>query len=320
MFITPKSQNYTLIPDFPSGVPILDHMSNKIRIYSPWSQLLVFIGMWLASLVIFNFLAILVFQLSGSGNQLGQKILLTDVKSIDTLKIVQVLYSVVQFATPAIVFARIAFWKSTAYELGLRPAADKSFYLLGVLLLILSFPLQEWLGEVNKHIPLAKWMIEAGEANEEQVGTFLKVHHPFDPVINVVVMAAIPAICEELFFGGALQRIMIQIFKRPLPGILVVAFLFSFYHFEFEGFIPRLFLGALLGATYWYSGSLWVVIVGHFFFNAVQIIVAMSYPSMISKDTSVPLLLVAFSFAIVAGLLYWMRSRSTSSYTTGYQS
>ncbi len=276
--------------------------------------------MWLASLVIFNFLALLVFQLSGSGNQLGQKILLTDVKSIDTLKVIQVLYSVVQFAIPAIVFARIAFWKRTAYELGLRPAADKSFYMLGVLLLILSFPLEEWLGEVNKHIPLAKWMIEAGEANEEQVRTFLKVHHPFDPVINVVVMAAIPAICEELFFRGALQRIMIQIFKRPLPGILVVAFLFSFYHFEFEGFIPRLFLGALLGATYWFSGSLWVVIVGHFFFNAVQIIVAMSYPSMISKDTSVPLLLVAFSFVIVVGLLYWMRSRSTSSYTTVYQS
>jgi membrane protease YdiL (CAAX protease family) len=301
-----------------AGVP--NDMSNKLRIQSPWSQLFVFIGMWLASFVIFSFLANLVFQLSGGGNQLGQKILLTDVKSIDTLKVVQLLYSVVQFALPAFLFARITFWKRTGYELGLRPATDKSFYLLGVLLLILSFPLEEWLGEVNKHIPLAKWMIDAGNANEKQVEAFLKVHHSFDPVINVVLMAAIPAICEELFFRGALQRIMIRLFKRPLPGILVAAFLFSFYHFEFGGFIPRLFLGALLGAVYWYSGSLWVAIVGHFFFNAVQIIVAMSFPDMISKDTSIPLVLVAFSIAIVVGLLYWMRSRSTSSYTTVYES
>jgi uncharacterized protein len=295
-----------------------NHMSNKLRIPSPWSQLLVFIGMWLASLVIFNVLAILVFQISGSGNQLSQKILLTDVKSIDTLKVVQILYSVVQFALPAFLFARITFWKRTAYELGLRPAANKSFYLLGILILILSFPLEEWLGEVNKHIPLAKWMIEAGKANEEQVGTFLKVHHPFDPVINVVVMAAIPAICEELCFRGALQRIMIQIFKRPLPGILVAAFLFSFYHFEFEGFIPRLFLGALLGATYWYSGSLWVVIVGHFFFNAIQIVLVMYEPGAVTKNPSTPLLFVLLSLVIVVGLLSSMRSRSTATYAGVY--
>jgi hypothetical protein len=113
---------------------------------------------------------------------------------------------------------------------------------------------------------------------------------------------------------------MIQICKRPLAGILVSAFLFSFFHFEFEGFLPRMFLGVLLGAAYWYSGSLWVPIVGHFFFNAVQIVAVMYAPAVIAKNPSIPLLFVLLSLVIIVGLLSAMRSRSTASYADVYGS
>jgi hypothetical protein len=113
---------------------------------------------------------------------------------------------------------------------------------------------------------------------------------------------------------------MIQICKRPLPGIILSALLFSFFHFEFEGFLPRMFLGILLGVAYWYSGSLWVPILAHFFFNAIQIVLAMYDPGVVSKTPSTPLLLVLLSIVIVVGLLSWMRSRSTASYATVYES
>jgi membrane protease YdiL (CAAX protease family) len=150
------------------------------------------------------------------------------------------------------------------------------------------------------------------------VEAFLKVHHPYDPVINVLIMAVVPAFCEEVCFRGALQRIMIQICKRPMAGILVSAFLFSFFHFQFEGFLPRMFLGVLLGAAYWYSGSLWVPIIAHFFFNASQILLAMYDPGIVSKNPTIPLKLVLFSLVIVAGLFYALRKGSKTTYEGVY--
>jgi membrane protease YdiL (CAAX protease family) len=294
-------------------------MLNKIRILSPWSQFSIFLGIAGASLILFYVLAGLIVEITGIGSQIGSDKALTDIHTIDVSKIVQVLFSVIVFGLTGYLYARVTFREGLLPELGLRRASRSIFYLIAIFLLIFSFPLEEWLGELNKRIPLAQWMVESEKANDLQVEAFLKIHHPIDPFINVVVMAAIPAFCEEVCFRGALQRIMIQICKRPLAGIVVSAFLFSFFHFQFEGFLPRMFLGMLLGAAYWYSGSLWVAIVAHFFFNGTQIVLAMYNPSVVSKSPSVPLLFVLVSLVIVVGLLSAMRSRSTTSYAGVYE-
>ena len=41
---------------------------------------------------------------------------------------------------------------------------------------------------------------------------------------------------------------------------------------QFDGFIPRFFLGALLGFVYWKGGNLWYPIGLHFLNNAAQLI------------------------------------------------
>jgi uncharacterized protein len=294
-------------------------MSNKLRIPSPWSQFSVFLAIAGGSLILFWILAGFVVQITGIGGQAGSEKALTDIYTIDVSKIVQVLFSVIVFGLTGYLYARVTFRERPLTELGLRWPSVSIFYLMAIILLIFSFPLEEWLGELNKRVPLAQWMMEAEKANDRQVEAFIKVHHPIDPVINVLIMAAVPAFCEELCFRGALQRIMIQICKRPLPGIVLSALLFSFFHFEFEGFLPRMFLGILLGAAYWYSGSLWVSILAHFFFNAIQIVLAMYDPGVVSKTPSIPLLSVLLSIVIVVGLLSWMRRRSTASYAAIYE-
>jgi len=273
-----------------------------------------------ASLLLFIVLGGIVAQSAGIGTQIGSEKLLSDVHSIDVSKGIQVLFSVMVFGLTAFLYARITFRQGQGYELGLRPAARGSFYLLAILLLVFALPLEEWLGELNRRIPLWHWMVRAEQDNDKQVAAFLKINHPYDPVVNLLVMAAIPAFCEELCFRGALQRIMIQLCKRPLPGILLSAILFSCLHFQFEGFLPRMFLGVLLGAAYWYSGSLWVAILAHFFFNGAQIMLAMYSPSVLSKNPSIPLLFVFLSLVIVVGLLAAMRIRSTATYSGMYHS
>jgi membrane protease YdiL (CAAX protease family) len=79
-----------------------------------------------------------------------------------------------------------------------------------------------------------------------------------------------------------------------------------------------MFMGILLGAAYWYSGSLWVSILAHFFINAAQVIAVSYYPKMIDEDPYVPVYWALASLAIVVGLLSIFRRRSRTSYAEVY--
>ena len=89
---------------------------------------------------------------------------------------------------------------------------------------------------------------------------------PKDLLIMIFLVGMLPAIGEELFFRGILQKLFIQIFKKAWPGIIFTAFLFSAIHMQFMGFFPRMALGIILGALYWYSGSLYAIHAGPFCF------------------------------------------------------
>ena len=78
----------------------------------------------------------------------------------------------------------------------------------------------------------------------------LKIDHPIDFFVNLFMIALLPAIGEELFFRGALQRSFTKMFSNPHVAIWVTAFIFSAIHMQFFGFFPRLFLGAAFGYIY----------------------------------------------------------------------
>ena len=65
-------------------------------------------------------------------------------------------------------------------------------------------------------------------------------------IMNLVTIALIPAIAEELIFRGVLQKIFSRVFRSVHVGIWFTAFLFSTVHFQFFGFVPRFILGLAL--------------------------------------------------------------------------
>ncbi len=101
--------------------------------------------------------------------------------------------------------------------------------------------------------------------------SLLQVDNPMYLIGVLVVMALIPAICEELFFRSFMQQQLMRM-MQPLVAIAVGAFVFSFLHFQFHGFFGRLVLGFLLGWMFWKSGNLYTSMVGHFVFNGVSIL------------------------------------------------
>ena len=92
-----------------------------------------------------------------------------------------------------------------------------------------------------------------------------------------MLIAILPALGEELFFRGIVQRIFISWTKNPLLGIIIGAFLFSFMHLQFYGFIPRFYLGIIFGLIYFWSGSIWLPILAHFLNNAAAVIILFIY-------------------------------------------
>jgi membrane protease YdiL (CAAX protease family) len=236
-----------------------------------------------------------------------------------TQKLEQILMSLCLFGLPAFFYAILTFKDHPLSDFGFRPATKNIYYLLAPLLLLFAFPLEGWLGMLNQRLPLAQWMISSENSRDQQIVDLLKIRHSYDLWINLLVVAILPGIFEEMCFRGALQRIFINIFKSPWAGIVVTAFLFSAIHVQFAGFLPRMFLGILLGAAYWYSGSLWTTIIAHIFFNGIQVLASAWFPKIVTENPSVPVYSALISLVIVVGLLAYMRRQSTVTYAQIYQ-
>jgi membrane protease YdiL (CAAX protease family) len=293
-------------------------MNNRWKVYSPWSQLGIFLGLfggaWILTAVVGEAML-----LSKVGlNAIGQHIDVSDPRITGTLKLIQAISTIILFGLPAYFYARLTSQDDPFHFLGFKPAPLSVFYALGVVLLLLSFPLEGWLGQLNRSVHLPQSAIDWEKAANKQISAFLKAGSAMDIIVNVFVIALLPAIFEEACFRGALQRILIQLFKSPWAGIIVTGAFFSAFHMQFLGFLPRMFLGILLGAVYWYSGSLWASILAHFFTNASQVVAASYYPKMIEEDPSVPFYWALISLIIVVGLLSVLRRRSTTSYAEVY--
>lgn len=275
-------------------------MSDNVKNHSPWGPLgLLFrmIGIALLAMFVMAFIG-------GS---------LPKTASPTAAKLLQMMDTIVIFGLPALIYARVTNPRRPGSQLGLRPAIRPSFYLLAVLLLLLAFPFEAWLGILNRQIPMPAWAIRAEEAAEQQLKTLLTAKNGLDLLFDLVVVAVIPGIFEEMFFRGVVQRLLIQVTNKPWLGICITAAIFSFMHFEFLGFLPRFFLGILLGAAYWYSGSLWTAILAHALFNGIQVVLLNYLPgTMNNANPSIPVYSVLVSAAIVGVLLAVMRKQSSN--------
>jgi membrane protease YdiL (CAAX protease family) len=285
-------------------------MNDNLKISSPRRQLGLYIFLLLAGWLLALAISLPVVIAAGGLKDGGAGINFDHPGSIALLKFLQAISTVAIFLVPAWLFSFYVFRDRPFYHLGFRQPPGISFYILAIALLLLSFPLDAWLGQLNRSISLPLWMIDREKEANRQIIAFLKTGSTMGVLVNVFVIALLPAICEEACFRGALQPILIRLFRSPFAGILVTAIFFSAFHMQFQGFLPRLLLGLLLGAAYWYSGSLLVAIVAHFFTNAVQVVAVAYYPKYMTEDPSVPFYWAIISMIIVITILANMRGRS----------
>ncbi len=231
------------------------------------------------------------------------------------------------FFLPSMVFAYLADPKPLDYT-GLKMPEKKSFLLLALLTMIAAYFMVEWLAVLNEDIVMRllsnsarEWVVKGEAEANSTLQNILTMKTPGDLLFSIFLVGVLPAIGEELFFRGILQKLFIQIFKSAWPGIIFTAALFSAFHGQFMGFLPRMILGIVLGSLYWYSGSIYTSMLGHFIFNSMNVLlIYFKFEGMDSKNSTgwaISLIGLA-SLAVVVLLLRYLRNHSTTRYETEF--
>lgn len=298
---------------------ILAPIRGHLRIKSPWSQLGALIGVFCMMFILAGIVSLIVYSMSGIDFKKGLDFDLNDPRMVSVIKLIQAISSILLFIVPPFLFARFTFTGKYGYFLGFRKAEKSNMYILAILGMLMAMPFVLWLGHLNEMICLPKNLIKMEEETVKQLTAILKVKSVWDIVVNVFIIALLPAIGEELFFRGALQRVVIQLTRNPWVGIVLTAVLFSALHLQFSGFLPRLFLGIVLGAFYWFSGSIYTSMIAHFANNAVQVIAASYAPEYVEKNPQTPVLAAVASGIVVWAILWYFQKQSTVTYSKVYE-
>jgi len=150
---------------------------------------------------------------------------------------------------------------------------------LVILLAFCIFPVTSFTGELNSgmHLPgflseVEEWMAEKEDYADRLIGLLIPSDTFWIMLLNLFLIAVLPAIGEEMIFRGVFQKIFYDFFKSGHPAIWITAIIFSAMHFQFFGLIPRFILGLVFGYLYFWSGNLWLPVIAHFINNAVPVI------------------------------------------------
>lgn len=90
-------------------------------------------------------------------------------------------------------------------------------------------------------------------------------------VIDLTLLALLPAVCEEMLFRGILQNGLLQKMSQP-SAILIAGTLFAAYHLNPWLFPFYVVLGILFGWIYIRTNSLPLAMLAHFVNNAVGVV------------------------------------------------
>jgi hypothetical protein len=269
------------------------------------------------TIILFSYFS-LIFSLAvfSGGNDVNVD--LSNPAVIVSFQVIQAFSELIVFIIPALLFVMFTSEKNLAYLklTGFKPVMA----LITVFLVFALMPVINWAGEVNSHLTLPAFLsgienwIKASEANAKQLtDAFMKMDAPMDLLINIVIIALLAAVGEELLFRGALQNVLVEWTKKTHLSVWITAIVFSALHAQFYGFLPRMLLGVVLGYLYVWSGSLWVSMLFHFLNNGLAVL--FSYligKGIISKTAETvgagdtPVLVVILSVVLSAGLLYFL--------------
>lgn len=201
-----------------------------------------------------------------------------NISELGILRISQISSQVFTFVLPPLLYACLV--KKNPMKSLQFSNAPILYFIIGFVMMYAITPLNNVFAEWNAGLKLPESMAALEEMikNLQESATqltekMLNVNNIGGLIINLIMIAGLAAFGEELLFRSLLQPFLIRICKNAHIGIFIASAIFSFIHFEFYGFLPRLVLGLLLGYMFFYSRSIWVPMLMHFTNNATAVVI-----------------------------------------------
>ena len=235
------------------------------------SNVITKIMVWLGLIFVMFSLTVLVIALITQGKQLS---------NINTLKWIQLLQTISLFLLPSLILAYLCA-KVPWNWLQLDNKVNWKVLLWAIGIMLVALPAINLMSHWNQHMVLPTWLsgveewMKAKEAEAEWLTKqFMSVTTISGLLVNLLLMAVLPALSEEITFRGVLQRLLnfqLSTFNSHL-AIWLTAIIFSAIHMQFYGFVPRMLMGALFGYMLVWTDSLWVPMLMHFVNNGMAVL------------------------------------------------
>ncbi|MDB5137423.1 MAG: family intrarane metalloprotease [Mucilaginibacter sp.] len=247
----------------------------------PALQFLIFMGMSVGVLIIGSFIGIAII-LAVFGMHTVNDIMTLNVTSHqaqNALWILQLIGTTLPILLTPVFFAYVIVREPEDY---LKTTFHFSWLLIVIVFLtmILSNPLIEFLGNINEKMVLPKflkgvedWMRDSENSAKKLSDSMMEMKTFASMLFDLIFIGLVTAIAEEFMFRGCLQTIFIRWMKNKHVAVWITAILFSAFHMEFFGFLPRLLLGVLFGYFTVWSGSVWPAVWAHFINNGTVVVV-----------------------------------------------
>lgn len=188
------------------------------------------------------------------------------------------LQDILVFIMPALAIAWLCYdWPW--HFLCIDKAPSWKFIAVAVVFFCVSLPMMNWMVEANKsiHLPqcmsgVEQWMLQTEEAAAKVTEQILNAKGNGYFIATVVVVGLMAGLSEETLFRGIVMQTMRHSRWSDHAAVWVTAIVFSAFHMQFFGFVPRMLLGAWLGYLLVWSRSLWVPIIAHALNNSMVVL------------------------------------------------
>ena len=241
------------------------------------SNVITKIILWLGCIFVMFSLTVLVIALITQGNPLSD---------INTLKWIQLLQTISLFLLPSLILAYFCA-KVPWNWLQLDNKVDWKVLLWAIGIMLVALPAINLMSHWNQQMVLPTWLsgveewMKSKEAEAEWLTKqFMSATTVSALLVNLFLMAVLPAVSEEITFRGVLQQLLTAPHRlspfasslSPHLAIWLTAIIFSAIHMQFYGFVPRMLMGALFGYMLVWTGSLWVPMLMHFVNNGMAVL------------------------------------------------
>lgn len=201
--------------------------------------------------------------------------------NLNALRLMTAAGQILLILAPALIFSKLVYDDVTNVIRFRAPNRKQiAIFIFGLIILIpllqsylyIQNYLFQQLAETSFFINKIKEFLDIMDKFIEE--TYMQLLRPdtlVDGLIIVFVVSIVPAMSEEVFFRGFIQK-SFELRYRPVLAIVITSAFFSAYHFNPYGIIPLFILGLYLGFAVYITDSIFIAVILHFINNLTAIL------------------------------------------------